>query len=173
MNIFQHVLLSFLVVLVSYLVWQNQQLTTTLNQLAFQQAHISEEMGKTLQPLAKQLDSIQASMNKLGAAADDSVKQKLQPLQIRLSLYKTLGVLQQAEQLRTEGKGAEAADKLQTTKDAIWKAGDALEKYKKRLQDLMAPIDGLVAKWKGGDTKTAADAIRKEIETILGELSNE
>lgn len=170
MNTLQHVLLSMLLVLVVYLTFQNQQLHAALQQ--GQQASAAS-VTAALTPLTEKLDAIHAVTSKLGKAADDAAEQKLTALQKRLNLYKTLSVVNQAEQLRAEGKGVPAAEKLATTKKPLWEAGETFADKKARLQGLMNPIDKLVSAWKGGDTNTNVAAIRKEIEAILGELGND
>lgn len=170
MNTLQHVLLSMLLVLVVYLTFQNQQLHAALQQ--GQQASAAS-VTAALTPLTEKLDAIHAVTSKLGKAADDAAEQKLTALQKRLNLYKTLSVVNQAEQLRAEGKGVPAAEKLATTKKPLWEAGETFVDKKARLQGLMNPIDKLVSAWKGGDTNTNVAAIRKEIEAVLGELGND
>ncbi len=170
MNTLQHVLLSMLLVLVVYLTFQNQQLHAALQQ--GQQASAAS-VTTALTPLTEKLDAIHAVTSKLGKAADDAAEQKLTALQKRLNLYKTLSVVNQAEQLRAEGKGVPAAEKLATTKKPLWEAGEAFADKKARLQGLMNPIDKLVSAWKGGDTNTNVAAIRTEIEAVLGELGND
>lgn len=170
MNTLQHVLLSMLLVLVVYLTFQNQQLHAALQQ--GQQASAAS-VTAALTPLTEKLDAIHAVTSKLGKAADDAAEQKLTALQKRLNLYKTLSVVNQAEQLRAEGKGVPAAEKLATTKKPLWEAGETFADKKARLQGLMNPIDNLVSAWKGGDTNTNVAAIRKEIEAVLGELGND
>ncbi|OQX14932.1 MAG: hypothetical protein BWK73_08115 [Thiothrix lacustris] len=170
MNTLQHVLLSMLLVLVVYLTFQNQQLHAALQQ--GQQASAAS-VTAALTPLTEKLDAIHAVTSKLGKAADDAAEQKLTALQKRLNLYKTLSVVNQAEQLRAEGKGVPAAEKLATTKKPLWEAGETFADKKARLQGLMNPIDKLVSAWKGGDTNTNVAAIRKEIEAVLGELGND
>ena len=170
MNTLQHVLLSTLLVLVVYLTFQNQQLHAALQQ--GQQASAAS-VTAALTPLTEKLDAIHAVTSKLGKAADDAAEQKLTALQKRLNLYKTLSVVNQAEQLRAEGKGVPAAEKLATTKKPLWEAGETFADKKARLQGLMNPIDKLVSAWKGGDTNTNVAAIRKEIEAVLGELGND
>ena len=170
MNTLQHVLLSMLLVLVVYLTFQNQQLHAALQQ--GQQASAAS-VTAALTPLTEKLDAIHRVTSKLGKAADDAAEQKLTALQKRLNLYKTLSVVNQAEQLRAEGKGVPAAEKLATTKKPLWEAGETFADKKARLQGLMNPIDKLVSAWKGGDTNTNVAAIRKEIEAILGELGND
>ena len=172
MNGFQHVLLSMLLVLVIYLVFQNQQLHASINALNTHQQGVSDAMAKTLEPLATQLAAVNAVTSKLGKDADEAANQKLVPLQKRLELYKILGTIGLADGLRAAGKGAEAAEKLTSVKKHIWQAGEAFAAQKARLQALMGPIDKLVEAWKAGDTKTAADAVRKELEAVLGELAN-
>ncbi|WP_287604422.1 hypothetical protein [Thiothrix sp.] len=170
MNTLQHVLLSMLLVLVVYLTFQNQQLHAALQQ--GQQASAAS-VTAALTPLTEKLDAIHAVTSKLGKAADDAAEQKLAALQKRLNLYKTLSVVNQAEQLRAEGKGVPAAEKLATTKKPLWEAGETFADKKARLQGLMNPIDKLVSAWKGGDTNTNVATIRKEIEAVLGELGND
>ena len=170
MNTLQHVLLSMLLMLVVYLTFQNQQLHAALQQ--GQQASAAS-VTAALTPLTEKLDAIHAVTSKLGKAADDAAEQKLTALQKRLNLYKTLSVVNQAEQLRAEGKGVPAAEKLATTKKPLWEAGETFADKKARLQGLMNPIDKLVSAWKGGDTNTNVAAIRKEIEAVLGELGND
>ncbi len=170
MNTLQHVLLSMLLVLVVYLTFQNQQLHAALQQ--GQQASAAS-VTAALTPLTEKLDAIHGVTSKLGKAADDAAEQKLTALQKRLNLYKTLSVVNQAEQLRAEGKGVPAAEKLATTKKPLWEAGETFADKKARLQGLMNPIDNLVSAWKGGDTNTNVAAIRKEIEAVLGELGND
>lgn len=172
MNGFQHVLLSTLLVLVVYLVFQNQQLYVSTTALSTQQQGAADALAKTLAPLATQLTTINAAVSQSGKEADDAANQKLIPLQKRLELYAILGTLQQADGLRAAGKGAAAAEKLGSIKKPLWQAGEALAPQKNRLQALMGPIDKLAAGWKAGDTKTAADAVRKELEAVLEALGN-
>lgn len=170
MNLFQHILLSMLLGLLVYLAIQNQQLRAELTAVHTLQQGAAETMNKTLTPLTEKLAAIHNVTSKLGKEAEDASNQKLASLQKRLSLYKTLGTVNQADRLRAEGKGAEAAEKLGSTKKAIWEAGETFADKKARLQGLMGPIDKLTGAWKGGDTSTAAEAVRKELEAVLGEL---
>ncbi|MDD5392388.1 MAG: hypothetical protein PHE17_05150 [Thiothrix sp.] len=173
MNSLQHVLLSMLLALVVYLAVQNQQLRADIGAINTLQQGSAEVLAKTLAPLGEKIDAINTVTGKLGKDADAATNQKLAVLQNRLELYKTLGTVNQANQLRAAGKGAEAAEKLGSTKKAIWQAGEAFAAQKARLQGLMPAIDKLVAAWKGGDTNTAPDDVRKELEAVLGELGNE
>ena len=177
MNLFQHLLLSLLLSLglglLIYLLIQNQQLQRQLAAVDALQRGSAENMGKTLIPLTEKLEAISLVTSKLSKETEDSHNKKLAHLQKRLDLYKTLGLLNQAELLRLEAKGVEAADKLVSTKKIIWEAGEALADKKARLQSLMGPIDKLVAAWKAGDLSPTADTVRKELETVLGELGND
>lgn len=173
MHMFQHSLLSMLLVLVVYLAFQNQQLRTETSAIHTLQQQASDNLTKTLTPLAEQLDTIHSVTSKLGKAAEDANNQKLASLQQRLGLYKILGTVNQANRLRAEGKGAEAAEKLRNTKKPIWEAGETFADKKTRLQGLMGSIDKLVEAWKSGDTSMAADSIRNELEAVLGELGND
>lgn len=173
MHMFQHSLLSMLLVLVVYLAFQNQQLRTETSAILALQQQASDNLTKTLTPLAEKLDTIHSVTSKLGKAAEDANNQKLASLQQRLGLYKTLSTINQANRLRAEGKGANAAEKLLETKKPIWEAGDTFTDKKNRLQGLMEPIDILVEAWKKGDTSMATDSIRHEIEAVLGELGND
>ncbi|HRJ51740.1 MAG TPA: hypothetical protein PLE99_03150 [Candidatus Thiothrix moscowensis] len=170
MNSLQHLLLSTLLVLVVYLIIQNQQLHASLQH--GQQA-TTTTLATTLEPLAEKLDAINTVTTKLGKEADDAANQKLTALQKRLSLYKTLSIVNQAERLRAEGKGTEAAEKLVSTKKTIWETGETFTAHKARLQGLMGPIDKLTGAWKSGDTSTNVDAVRKELDAVLGELNND
>lgn len=169
----RHILISMLLVLISYLVFQNQQLRSDIQALTVLQQGSAKVLAETLAPLATKIEAINAVTSKQGKAADDAANQKLAALQKRLDLYKIVGTINQANQLRAEGKGAEAAEKLGSTKKPIWQAGDTFTAQKARLQGLMGTIDKLTAAWKGGDTGTAPDAIRKELDAVLGEIGNE
>ncbi len=173
MSHFQHVLLSMLLVLVSYLAFQNQQLRSEIQTLNTLQQGSAAVLAETLAPLASKIEAINAVTSKQGKEADDAAQKKQAVVQQRLDLNNILGTIKQANQLRADGKGAEAAEKLASTKKPIWQAGDTLTAQKARLQGLMGVIDKLVAAWKSGDTKTAADAVHKELEAVLGELGNE
>lgn len=170
MNIFQHVLLSTLLILVIYLAVQNQQLRAELNVLTELQQGSAATMAETLAPLTEKIGAISAVTDKLGKEADEEASKKLGALQKRLDLYGILASIDQANRLRAENKGTEAAEKLGGVKKPIWQAGDALPTHKVRLQGLMQPIDKLVSAWKSGDTSASPDTIRKELEAVLGEL---
>lgn len=170
MNTFQHVLLSTLLILVIYLAAQNQQLRAELHTLTELQQDAAATMTDTLAPLMEKITAISAVTDKLGKEADAETSKKLGALQKRLDLYGILTSIDQANRLRAESKGTEAAEKLGGVKKPIWQAGDALPTHKARLQGLMQPIDKLVSAWKSGDTSTAPDNIRKELEAVLGEL---
>lgn len=173
MNHFQHVMLSMLLALVGYLAFQNQQLRADIQAINTLQQGSATVLAETLAPLATKIDAINTVTSKQGKAADDAANQKLATLQKRLDLYKLIGTLNQANQLRAEGKGAEAAEKLASTKKPIWQAGETFPAHKAKLQGLMGTIDKLLAAWKSGDTSTAPDAIRKALEAVLEELGNE
>ncbi|OQX09118.1 MAG: hypothetical protein BWK73_23655 [Thiothrix lacustris] len=173
MNTISHILLSMLLVLVTYLVVQNQQLRTELEAISTTQHRVVEVLAETLTPLATKIDAINTVTSKIGKEADDATNQQLATLQKRLDLYKLVGTLNQANQLRAEGKGAEAAEKLTSTKKPIWQAGETFAAHKAKLQGLMGTLDKLSAAWKSGDTSTAPDAVRKTLEAVLGELNNE
>ncbi len=173
MNIISHVLLSMLLVLVAYLGIQNQQIRAELNALNASQQSAANVLTETLAPLSTKIDAINSVTSKIGKDADDAAKQKLAALQKRLDLYKLVGTLNQANQLRAEGKGAEAAEKLASTKKPIWEAGEIFTAHKAKLQGLMGPIDKLTGAWKSGDTSANVDAVRKELEAVLGALGNE
>jgi hypothetical protein len=170
MNSLQHVLMSTLLVLLIYLVFQNQQMRSELDALHVTQQAYAKTLAETLAPLAEKLEAINAVTTKLGGSADEETRNRINSLQKRLELYTVLTSINQSNSLRAEGKGAEAAAKLDSIKKPVWQAGDALSQYKTRLQGLMQPIDGLVTAWKAGNTGAAPDAIRKELEAILGEL---
>lgn len=173
MNHLQHALLSTLLVLTGYLAFQNQQLRVDVQALTTLQQGSSTVLAETLAPLATKIDAINTVTSKIGKEADAASNQKLTALQQRLDLYKLIGTLNQANQLRAEGKGAEAAEKLTSTKKPIWQAGETFAAHKAKLQGLMGTLDKLSAAWKGGDTSTAPDAVRKTLEAVLGELGNE
>ena len=173
MNTISHFLLSMLLVLVTYLVVQNQQLRAELDVISTTQNSAAGVLAETLAPLATKIDAINTVTSKIGKEADDAANQKLAALQKRLDLYKLIGTLNQANQLRAEGKGTEAAEKLVSTKKPIWQAGETFAAHKAKLQGLMGTLDKLSAAWKSGDTSTAPDEVRKTLEAVLGELSNE
>ncbi|MBU0654576.1 MAG: hypothetical protein KJ914_05510 [Gammaproteobacteria bacterium] len=173
MNLFQHILLSMLLALIVYLVLQNQQLRSELAAIHALQQDAGTVMEQTLTPLTEKVAAIHTITSKLGTEADDAANKKLTGLQKRLGLYKILSTVNQADRLRAEGKGAEAAEKLGSIKKAIWEAGETFTDKKARLQGLMGPIDKLVGAWKNGDASTAADAVRKELDAVLGELGND
>jgi hypothetical protein len=173
MNHVQHVLLSMLLALVCYLTFQNQQLRTELAALNALQQDSAVVLTTTLAPLTAQLEAIHTVTSKLRQEADEASKKKLTAMQQRIDLYQLLSTVNQANQLRAAGKGTEAAEKLGSTKKPIWQAGDTFSAHKARLQGLMGTIDKLVTAWKNGDTTTAPDTVRKELETVLGELNNE
>ncbi|MGB3917669.1 hypothetical protein J9253_09505 [Thiothrix litoralis] len=173
MNHFQHVVLSMSLVLISYLVFQNQQLRAEIQVLTTLQQGSSTVLAETLAPLAIKIDAINAVTSKQGKAADEAEKKQQALAKQRSELSNILATLKQANQLRTDGKGKEAAEKLASAKKPIWQAGDTLTAQKTRLQALMGPIDKFMAAWKSGDTSTAPDAVSKEIEAVLGELGHE
>lgn len=173
MNLFQHLLLSLVLGFLIYLLVQNQQLQVELAAVHSLQLNSADIMDKTLKPLAEKLDAIHLVTSKLGKEAEDLNNKKLANLQKRLNLYNALGVINQADSLRLEAKGVEAADKLVSIKKVIWEAGETLVDKKARLQGLMNPIDNLVGAWKAGDLSPAADTVRKELEAVLGELSHD
>ena len=173
MNHFQHVLLSMLLVLISYLVFQNQQLRLEIQSLTTMQQGSATVLAATLAPLATQIEAINTVTSKQGKAADEAEKKQQALAKQRTDLNAILATLKQANQLRADGKGKEAAEKLSSAKKPIWQAGDTLPAQKARLQGQMGVIDKLMAAWKGGDTSTTTDAIRKEIEAVLGELGHE
>ncbi|QTR50253.1 hypothetical protein [Candidatus Thiothrix anitrata] len=170
MNSLQHLLLSTLLGLVVYLIIQNQQLQASLQHA---QQTTATTLTATLEPLAEKLDAINTVTTKLGKETDDAANQKLTALQKHLGLYKILSTVNQAERLRAEGKGAEAAEKLTSTKKPIWGAGETFAAHKAKLQGLMGPIDKLTGAWKSGDTSANVDAVRKELEAVLGALNND
>ncbi|WML91464.1 hypothetical protein RCF98_03695 [Thiothrix lacustris] len=173
MNLFQHVLLSMLLVLIGYLVFQNQQLHTELRTLIELQQGSSTVLTETLAPLATKIDAIDSVTSKQGKIADEAEKKKQALIKQRTDLKTILDTIKQANQLRTDGKGKEAAEKILSTKKPLWQASETLSAQKARLQGLMGPIDKLMAAWKSGDTSTTTDTVRKEIEAVLGELGNE
>lgn len=170
MNSLQHILMSTLLVLLIYLVFQNQQLRLEFEGIRTLQQDSADTTAKTLASLTETVNAISVVTSKLGKEADEETKKKITALQQRLELYAALNAVNQANSLRSEGKGAEAAEKLGSAKKPIWQAGDALNDYKARLQGLMQPIDELVNAWQAGNTGAAPDNIRKELETVLGEL---
>ena len=163
-------LMSTLLVLLIYLVFQNQQLRLELDEVRSLQRESADVMAKALDPLTEKVEAIGAVTSKLGKEADEETKKKIDVLQKRLELYGILNTVNQANGLRSAGKGTDAAEKLGSVKKPIWQAGDALKTHKARLQGLMQPIDELVKAWQAGNTATAPDTIRKELETVLGEL---
>lgn len=167
----QHVLLSMLLALTIYLAFQNQQLHSEIQALNALQQGSSDVMAETLAPLATQMAGINEIVTGLGKEADDKTRQQMTALQQRIALYQVLGSVIQADRLRAAGKGKEAAAKLKSIKKPIWQAGDALPKHKDSLQGLMTTIDKLLKAWDRGDTSTAPDQVRKQLETVLGELA--
>ncbi|OQW98854.1 MAG: hypothetical protein BWK73_51650 [Thiothrix lacustris] len=173
MHHLQHVLLSTLLVLTGYLAFQNQQLRVEVQALITLQQGSASVLAETLTPIATKIDAINSVTSKMGKEAEDAAKKKQALVQQRLDVTNILGTLKQANQLRTEGKGAEAAEKLASTKKPIWQAGETFPAHKAKLQGLMGTLDKLIAAWKGGDTSTAPDAVSKVLEAVLGELGNE
>lgn len=170
MNSLQHILLSTLLVLLIYQLFQNQQLRLELDEVRSLQQDSADVMAKNLAPLTEKVDAIGAVTSKLGKEADAETQKKIDLLQKRLELYGVLNTVNQANALRSDGKGTEAAEKLDSVKKPVWQAGDALKTHKARLQGLMQPIDELINAWQAGNTGAAPDTIRNELETVLGEL---
>ena len=173
MHHLQHVLLSTLLVLTGYLAFQHQQLRVDVQTLTTLQQGSASVLAETLTPITTKIDAINTVTSKIGKEADAASNQKLTALQQRLDLYKLIGTLNQANQLRAASKGAEAAEKLASTKKPIWQAGETFAAHKAKLQGLMGTLDKLIAAWKSGDTSTAPDAVSKVLEAVLGELGNE
>jgi hypothetical protein len=63
-----------------------------------------------------------------------------------------------------------AAEKLLSTKEAIWKASTLHESEKSNLQGLMAPIDILAAQWKRGDTQSTVKPVFDVLQQTLSSL---
>ena len=173
MHHLQHMLLSALLVLVVYLLYQQQQMALDTQAIYQQQTKAAEVLSTALTPLTEKVNIIQTVTDQLGKTADDATKQKLGTLQNRIKLYQALALVNQANRLRADNKGEEAAKVLLSTKSPIWQASTELATYTSRLQALMTPIDQLSAAWKNKDTQSAPDSVRQELETILGELNHD
>lgn len=172
MHPLQNMLLSTIIVLVGYLLYQQQQMLNVM--VILQQQATSSDLVKTaLVPLTEKITAIQNVTNQLGKDAEERQKQKLNKINNRIKLYQALTLVEQANRSRANNNGEEAAQTLQATKAPIWQSSTELSNYTGRLQALMSPIDQLSAAWKNHDTQTAPDAIRQELETILGELNND
>lgn len=117
MNSLHHVLISTLLVLQTYLVFQNQQLRTEMDGVKTLQRDSASVLAESLTPLSEKLETIDAATTKLGGAADEESNKKISALQQRLDLHGILITVNQADQLRAEGKSGAAADKLKSVKN--------------------------------------------------------
>ena len=169
----QNTLLSSLLALVAYQLVQQQNLQAQLHNLQQQQHETAGLLAQTLEPVGKQVESVQASVDKLVKGNDEATNQLIKKVTMRSSLVQALADVTQADLLRTQQQGKEAAEKLKSTKKVIWTAGDFFTAHKTRLQNLMTPIDKLVGSWQGGDMAAPAESLRKELNAVLGELNND
>jgi len=82
-------------------------------------------------------------------------------------LQTTLTDVFEAQLLAVDKNGVEAAEKLLSTKSAIWKLSSKWPESKDTLRGLMAPIDILAGKWKRDDFTSSSLTIRKIIAETL------
>ncbi len=170
MNWLPNTLLSALLLLVTYLLLQQQHINARLDTLQQLQQNTAGVLADSLQPLSEQLTLTQSGVDKLVNAADAASRAQLQTLTRRSSLVQALAELTLADLLLKEQRGQEAAQTLENTKKAIWEAGDFFTGQQQRLQGLMGPIDSRITAWQQGDLSLPADEIRKELTAVLGDL---
>ena len=173
MHHLQNMLISTIAVLVAYLLYQQQQILNFTVDLQRQQTQASDVLNTALTPLTEKITLIQSVTDQLSKQAEEQQKQKFTKINNRLKLYQTLVSIEQANRLRANNKGEEAAKTLLATKAPIWQSSTELTAYTSRLQALMSPIDQLSTAWKNNDTQAAPDSLRQELEVILGELNND
>jgi len=65
---------------------------------------------------------------------------------------------------------SKAAEKILSTKEAIWKASMKHENVKDDLRGLMGPIDSLAAKWKRGETDNTVKPVFSVLQQTLATL---
>lgn len=73
-------------------------------------------------------------------------------------------------EMEKDNDAEKAAEKLLSTKSAIWKASTQYPDLKESLQGLMAPIDITASRWKSGDTKGTVRPVFKVLKQTLATL---
>lgn len=110
-----------------------------------------------------------ASNNSALKAETEKLKQQLAKHTKFADLKKAYNDVIESE-LEKLTSAPEAAEKLLSTKGAIWKTSTRYPKVKESLQGLMGPIDVLAAKWKSGDTTRTVQPVFKVLKKTLATL---
>lgn len=128
--------------------------------------------------LATQMDAI-ANAPKQDPAEANALRAETSNLKEQLAKHTKLLELKKAYQTVIESElekntnPQDAAEKLLSTKGAIWKTSTQHEKVKTNLQGLMGPIDVVASKWKSGDTDSTVQPVFKVLKQTLATLGAE
>ena len=87
-------------------------------------------------------------------------------------LKETLNQIVQADFDKT-GNAAEAAEKLLSTKEVIWRTSTEYKSVEQTLQSLMAPIDILAGEWQQGYTDNTVATIHRVLSNAITVLDRE
>jgi hypothetical protein len=166
------ILTVFTAVLVAYLVIAIQRHVPEINQNIAESSSAVAPLQEQLKQQGEEIDALQTQLTAFIKSENERrAKQERETLALR-SIKKVIAKIWEADSLRKQGKLPEAADLLISTKDAIWKSGDFFTSEQKVLRSLMAPIDIVSGKWRGGNAQASATDIITQLQATLHRLGD-
>jgi len=172
MEILFRILNVFTAVLVAYLVITLQQQVPEINRNIAESSEAVAPLQEQLEQQSETIDTLQKQFTVFVQAENERRAKEERLKQNLRSIKGVIAKVQDAENLRQQGKLSEAADLLLSTKDAIWKAGDFFTAEQGVLRGLMAPIDILSGKWRGGDAKASASDLLAQLQAAFNRLDD-
>ncbi len=138
-------------------------------------AALEETQSTNHQLLLSKLESRPAATGQHIELAHDS-NAETEALRQQLASKAEFAELKQAykavieSELEKNSNPGMSAEKLLSTKDAIWETSTRYPQVKDSLQGLMAPIDVTAARWKSGDTNGTVQPVFKVLKQTLATL---
>jgi hypothetical protein len=135
---------------------------------------------KAIAPLQAQLDKQQEMLTLLQTDVTAFRKEVNEPIKKAesrkaaiQSVRGALAKVEEADAMRKAANLTKAMEILLSSKDPLWKAGDAFPSEQTVFRGLMTPIDATISKWKSGDGNVDTAQISTSIKTILEKISRE
>ncbi|MCK5725730.1 MAG: hypothetical protein KAH22_02750 [Thiotrichaceae bacterium] len=166
---FLRMLLICVFTLFCWQIYQTQQNNRQLkNDIGLVKVSLQE--SQQLQSLGISLDTIKDYIAQLKTKQKKSFDATITVTKNELVLYKAYYCINLAENLAQQEKRTQAAEKILSCKDGIWKSSDNFPKSQAILRGLMAPIDGLAQQWKNNKQDKTSLEIKQKIGSILTSL---
>ena len=148
-----------------------------LNTMRFELKKLEEKMDEPAPVLAAAQVQVQPDANQ--AAEINALKAQISGFEAKVGqmnrskdLKTTLNQIVLAE-FSKAGNSAEAAEKLLSTKEVIWRTSTEYKSVEQTLQSLMAPIDILAGEWQQGYTDNTISTIHRVLSNAITVLDRE